>query len=130
MRIHDESGALGHALLRIQNAERRAEFAFDVGQHGEGQVVQIGVMSPPGVVDELAVGAASQDLRVAILKLLVEFAEGRDLRRADEGEVLRPEEINLPLILEVLVADGLKRFSLFEAHGGLEGISGKLLSNT
>src|ERR1035441_10343784 len=75
-------------------------------------------------------GAASQHLRVAILKFLVEFAEGRDLRRADESEVLRPEEIHLPLVLEVLVADGLKRLSLFEAHGSLEGINGELLSNT
>ena len=112
MRIHDEGGALCHTLLGIEDAEGHAEFAFNVGEHGEGQVLQIGVMGPPGVVDEFAIGAAAEYLRVTILKLVIEFAEGGDFGGADEGEVLGPEEIDLPLIFEILIADSLKRLSL------------------
>ena len=68
--IHDESGALGHAFLRVENAERGAQFALHVGQHGEGQVPQVGVVGPPGVVHEFAIRAAAQDLGIAILKFL------------------------------------------------------------
>src|ERR1043166_598943 len=31
--IHDESGALGHTLLRIQDAELRSKVALHVGEH-------------------------------------------------------------------------------------------------
>jgi hypothetical protein len=86
-------------------------------------------MGPPGVVDEFAIGAAAEYLRVTILKLVIEFAEGGDFGGADEGEVLGPEEIDLPLIFEILIADSLKRLSLFEAHGGLQGIGRELVSN-
>ena len=130
MGIDDEGGALGHALLRIQNSERGAEFAFDVGEHGKGQVLQIGMIRPPGVVDEFAVRAASQHLGVAILKLAVWLTECCDFGGADKGEVFRPEEVDLPPVLEVLVADGLKRLAFFEAHNGLQGISGEPMSNT
>src|SRR5260370_25477545 len=82
--IDDESGALCHALLGIQNTERGAEIAFDVGQHGKGKVPEVGMVRPPGVVDEFAVGAASQQLRVAVLKFAVELTECCDFGGAHE----------------------------------------------
>ena len=104
MRIDDEGGALSHAYLRVQNAERGAEVALDVGHHGKGQIPEVGMVGPPGVVDEFAIGAPAEYLRVTILKLAIEFTECGDLGWAHEGEILGPEEINLPLIFEVLVA--------------------------
>ena len=73
------------------------ELALDVRQHRERQVAQVLVALAPGEVHELRVGADAVELRVAVAELLVELAEGRDLGRADEGEVLRPEEEDLPL---------------------------------
>ena len=55
--------------LRIQNAQRRAQLALDVGQHGEGQILQIGMVLPPGQMHELGIRAAAENLRVAILEL-------------------------------------------------------------
>ena len=83
----------------------------------------------PRQVDVLAVGARAQHLRVAILELAVLLAELRDLGRADEREVLRPEEDDLPLARVVVVGDVLELLALLEAHGGLELERGELVSN-
>ena len=51
----------------------------------------------PGVVDEIGVGRRADQDRVAIGEIALEIAIADDLGRADEGEVLRPEEQDLPL---------------------------------
>jgi hypothetical protein len=88
------------------------------------------VVRPPGVVNEFAIGATAQQLGVAILKFTVQLTECCDFGGAHKGKILGPEEEDLPLVFEVLVADGLKRFSFFEANDGLQGISRELMSNT
>ena len=62
----------------------------------------------PVEVGELVVGGAAEDLGVAVLELVVELAECGDLGRADEGEVLRVEEDDLPLALVLVEADLLE----------------------
>src|SRR5581483_8732218 len=52
-----------------------------------------------------------------------------NLGRADEGEVLGPEEEDLPLARVVLVGDLLELLALLEADGGLEVERGKLVSD-
>jgi hypothetical protein len=86
-------------------------------------------MRPPGVVDEFAIGAASEHLRITILKVAIEFAECGDLGGANEGEILGPEEVDLPLIFEILIADRLKGLSLFQAYSRLQGIGRELVSD-
>ena len=66
MRIHHEGRALRHAFLRIENPEGRRKLAFDIRQHGERQVLQVIVILPPGQMHELRIGAAAENLRVAI----------------------------------------------------------------
>jgi hypothetical protein len=65
------------------------------------------VVVPPGEVNEFGIRAAAEDLRVALAEFLVELAKCGDLGRTDESEILRPEEVNLPLALVVLVRTGL-----------------------
>ena len=54
---------------------------------------------PPGQMHELAVGRDAIDHRVAVGELAIELAEAGDLGGADEGEVLGPEEDDLPFAL-------------------------------
>ena len=90
-------------LSRMPSALR--QLALDVGQHRERQVLQVGVVlrARPGARTRCR--WRRRDLRVAVGELAVELAEGGDLGRADEGEVLGPEEDDLPLALVGLVVD-------------------------
>src|SRR5690348_15477615 len=97
LRVHDVRGPLRDACLRIQYAEAARELPLDVGEHGEGKVPQLILLPPPGEVHVLTVDADPEHLRVSGLELLLQPAECRDLGRADEGEVLRPEENDFPL---------------------------------
>ena len=85
------------SLSRMPSAVR--QLALDVGQHGEGQGLQVGMVLAPGQMHELAVGRDAIDHGVAIVEVAVQLAEAGDLGRADEGEVLGPEEHQLPLAL-------------------------------
>ena len=75
-------------------------------------------------MDELAVGRDAVDHRVAIGEVAVQLAEGDDLGRADEGEILRPEEYDLPLAGVGLSGDfgecGVEVEALGPALHGLE----------
>jgi len=82
--------------------------ALDVGQHREWQVLQVRMALAPGQVHELAVGRGAMDHGVAVVEIAVQLAKGRDLGRAHEGEVLGPEEHDLPLALVALVRDALE----------------------
>src|SRR3546814_17976990 len=87
----------------------------------------------PGEVHELAVDREPEKLGVAVDELLVEPAEGRDLSRADEGEILRPGEEHEPLAREAFVRDvdeGVAGVSRRPRRYGLEGEGRKLLANT
>ena len=67
------------------------------------------MIAPPGELDEFIVGRAAEDDRVAIGELLAELGEFGDLGRADEGEVLRIEEDDLPLAGKALFRQRLER---------------------
>src|SRR6516225_4049604 len=109
LRIDDEGGALGHARLRIENPERAGELALDVSEHREGERAQLVFLAAPGEVHVLAVDADPEQLRIARPELLLQLAESRNLRRADEGEILGPEEHDLPLAGEAVTREGLER---------------------
>ena len=103
-----------------------------VGEHRERQILQVRMMIAPGVVNEFAVGGAAEDLAIAILEFFVRFTEGSDLGRADEGEILRPEKVQLPLASVVLVGDRLECFVkvFIRANSGSHGKFRKLLAHT
>ena len=69
--IDDEGGALSDAFLRIENAQLFAEFALNIGQHRERKVFQIFMVGAPGKVHKLGIGAAAQNLRVAIVEIAI-----------------------------------------------------------
>ncbi len=129
-RVHDEGGALADARLDVKNAQLLREIALVVGEHGEGQVLQVGMAVAPRVVHILRVHAGAQNLRIAVSELLVCFAECGDLRGTDESEILGPEEVNLPLAGIALLSDGFK--SLFEVQidNGGQFKCGEILSNS
>src|SRR4051812_35762826 len=85
-------------------------------------------MGTPGMVDEFRIGAAAEDLGVAISEFAVHLAEGCDLGRADEGEVLGPEEIQLPLAFVILVSDVFESALDLAADGCGERIRGEFFS--
>src|SRR5215471_21336921 len=53
LRVDDESGAQRDPFLLVQDAEPLRQLTLDVGQHGEGQVLQIGMRAAPREVNEL-----------------------------------------------------------------------------
>src|ERR1035437_4668225 len=107
-RVHDEGGALADAGVGVQDAQRRRELALDVGEHGEGQVLQGWLLIAPRPMNELRVDAGAQNLRIAVGELLVQLAEGGNLSGTDESEVLGPEEVDLPLAFKAVFGEGFK----------------------
>src|SRR6185312_15394115 len=115
--------------LRIEHPEAARQVPLDVGEHGEGQIPQLVLLPPPGKVHELAVDADAEHLCVAGLELFVQPAESGDLGRTDEGEVLRPEEDDLPLAGKAVLGDGLEgAVEAARDHAG-EGEIGEMLTN-
>src|SRR4029077_20107989 len=94
--IDDEGGAQRNALGLVEDAERSAQLALDVGEPGEGDLAEILAALQPGEMDEVAVGREPEQLRVAIGELAVQLVEADDLGRADEGEILWPREQHQP----------------------------------
>ncbi len=106
--------------------------ALDVGQHGEWQIPQVGMVIPPRMVHPFGVRAAAQNLRVPLLKLLVQLSEACDLCRTNEREILWPKEIDLPFAFVVEVS---KRFEcgfrvFLDADRGRQRVRWKFFSNT
>src|SRR6185312_15228127 len=85
--------------------------------------LEVGMVLPPGQVDELAVGGDAIDHGVAIGEVALELAEAGDLGRTDEGEVLGPEEHQLPLALVALLAEALEGVG---GVGGNHALNGKI----
>ena len=79
----------------------------------------------------LVVGAAAEDLAVAIGELAVQLAEGGDLGGADEGEVLGPEEVQLPLTGIGLFGDCGECLGLVlvSGDGGSNAVARKFFAN-
>src|SRR5258707_722499 len=100
--------ALRAAGPGVQDPERAAEFAPDVGEHREGQFPQFFPGLAPGQVHVLAVDAGAEQLRIALGEFAREGAERGNFGRADEGEVHGPEEHHLPLAGQLRTVDSLK----------------------
>src|SRR4029453_4547355 len=127
--IDDEGGAQADALGLVENAQLLGELALDVGQHGERQRLQVGMVLAPGQVHELGIGGDAVDDGVTLVERLVELAEGGDLGRTDESEVLRPEEHDLPFAGVALVGHLLEGRLRIGAHHRLEIEGRKLVAN-
>ena len=72
----------------------------------------------------------AEQLRVAVGELLIQLAERGDFGGAHEGEVHRPEEVDLPLARVACIRDRLELFTLFQAHRGHDGKGGEFISNS
>src|ERR1700733_1866978 len=129
LRIDDVRRPLRDPGFRIKDAERLRELALDVGEHREGQIAQLLFVLAPGEVNELAVDAHAEQLRVARLEFQVELAERGNFRRTDEGEILRPEKYDLPLAREAVVRERLQALGEVVRDDAGEGISREFLTN-
>ncbi|MCY1465331.1 hypothetical protein D9M71_834620 [compost metagenome] len=67
------------------------------------------MVAAPGQLDELVVGRTAEDHGVAVFEVLAQLGEGLDLGRADEGEVLRVEEDDLPLAVKAVLRQRFER---------------------
>src|SRR6202000_1221823 len=95
LRVDDEGRAQRYPILFVENTERSGQLALRVGEHRERQLLQVRMILSPGEVDVVRVGAGAEHLRVPVAEVRGAAAELRDLRRADEREVHRPEEDDL-----------------------------------
>src|SRR6185312_3288178 len=134
--IDDEGHPVGDTV-GVEHSGGLDEFALDVRQHRKGHLLEVFMLRAPLEVDEFAVDRNPQDLRITVLELVVELTERRDLGRAHEGEVLRPEEHHAPLTRVVVtghrgeVVAGLLRVNLRQIAADQRGqaVGGKLVAN-
>jgi hypothetical protein len=99
-------------LSSTPSAEDR--LALDVSQHREWQVLQVRVVVAPCQMYEFAVDRRAINHGVAVVEFAVDLAERGYFSRADEGEVLRPEEQHFPLARVRCLVDALKRLVLLD----------------
>ena len=78
---------------------------------------------------ELAVDAHAEQLRVARFEFPLELAKGCNLGGTHEGEVLRPEEHDLPLAGEAVAREGLEAVRQVAGDDAREGEFRKTLTN-
>ena len=107
VRIDDERGAEGDMLVAVEDAERLGQLRAIVRDPGEIGIGELLVGAAPGEVDVGGVGRGADQDGVAVREILRELAIAGDLGRADEGEVLRPEEQDLPLAVGLGEVDRL-----------------------
>src|SRR5207302_9640621 len=107
---------------------RLRQLAPGIGEHGERQRLQIGVLLAPGQVHVVRVDGEAEHLGVAIGEVAAAAAELGDLGGAYEGEVHRPGEQHEPLARVAAVGDGGKLTAIFQADHGGEGERRKLVS--
>src|SRR5882757_6417284 len=127
--IDDEGGAQAHAFALVEDAQRLGKLALEVGQHRERQGLQVGMVLAPRQMHELRIGRGAVEHRVAIVEFAIELAEGGDLGRTDEGEILRPEEHDLPFAGVALVGNILEGSLRIGAHHRFEVEGRKLVAN-
>ncbi len=106
--VDDEQAPKRHPLVLLEHAVGLADGVRRVGQKRDIDVAQAALGSRglhPGPVAVERVRGAADDGALDLGELLDAVAEGNDLRRADEGEVLRVEEEDHILALVLLEAD-------------------------
>src|ERR1700750_3089074 len=94
VRIDDERRSLGYPFFFIQNSKLPSKIALDVCQHRKRKVLQVSMMCPPRMMNEFVVRRTTQNLCVAIQKLLVQLSKSRNLGGANKREILRPKEVH------------------------------------
>jgi hypothetical protein len=109
VRVDHEGGAQRDTLGLVKHAQLTGELAAVVGELPDRQLVQVGMVAAPGQFDEFVVGRTAQHHGVAVVEITRQRGELGDLGRADEGEVLRIEEDDLPLAVEAVLGDRLER---------------------
>ncbi len=105
VRINDECRAQRGPFLRIANAQHIDQRTGRVGKHPVIQPVQILVVAPPCQLDELVIGRAAEQHRIAIFEIIRQLRETDDFSRANESEVLRVKVNDLPLARERALVD-------------------------
>ena len=94
--VDDEGRAEGDALVPRQDAQSLGELLLVVGDPREVRSGQALVRLAPREVDEVGVRRRADQVGVAVREVTLQFAVALNFGRADEGEVLRPVEQDLP----------------------------------
>ena len=133
--IDDVGVAIGHAF-RGADTEAVDQGTGRVGKLPVTQLVQVRVLAAPGQLAEFIVRGTGQHDGVTVGELFSQIVEGHDLGRADEGEILRVEDDDLPLAREAFIRQRFEgAFAIFfvsveaRLHTG-DFEFGKLVANT
>ena len=97
--------------------------------HGKSAVGELLVRLAPGEVDVGGVGRGADQHGVAVGEIALQLAIADDLGRADEGEILGPEEQDLPLAIGLGKVDRLAGGQRGGALLDGKGERGKLVAN-
>jgi hypothetical protein len=94
------------------------------------------VFATPGQFAEFVIRASAENNTIAVSEVFIEACEFGDLGSANEGEIFRVEEIDLPFPLKAFLRDRLKSgfavffvFHEFRFDTG-DGKFGKCVANT
>jgi hypothetical protein len=94
--VDDVRGSQANAHVLVKNSKLASQVALGVCKHGKWELAEVRMVVAPGQVHVVRVGAGPEHLRVALGKLGILPSELGDLGRANEREVHRPEEDDLP----------------------------------
>ncbi|MNY27077.1 hypothetical protein D3C86_1609640 [compost metagenome] len=103
--VDQEGGTQCHAGF-VLDTVGASDLVLDVGHHGELHLANAAILHrgvAPGVVSELRVDGNADDFHAQVAEAIHAVVVGNDFRRADKGEVQRPEEQN-----NVFAAQGRK----------------------
>ena len=109
VRIDNKRRTIGNAFRRLTHAQTVNQFAARVSELPDRQFCEICVVAAPGQLHELVVRGTAEHNSVAIFEVASQTGEFSDFSRADEGEVFRVEEDDLPLALKGILRDRLER---------------------
>lgn len=120
--VYDVGGTEADTGVLVQYAEVCREISLKVSQHREWELVKTFVVFAPSQVGVLGIGAASKNLTVELLEVLVLVAELDDFSWAHKREVEWPEEYRFPLPVKRRVGDGLELLAVLKRDARGEGV--------
>jgi hypothetical protein len=100
----------------VQDAQGARKLSLEVGEHREGETLQVAVIFTPRKMTVLRVSAAAEYLTIELREIGVLITELSNLSWAYEGEVERPKEYYLPLSLVGGFRDSLELFAVLKGH--------------
>src|SRR5690606_2982844 len=105
VRVYDEGCSQGNAFRAITHTQLIHQRARHVAELVMAQLLQLGLLAAPGQFHIFVIDRAAHHHGVTFGEVGRQVVEAHDLRRTYEGEVLRVEVDDLPLVREGAFGD-------------------------